>query len=40
PSSRDLESISMMIDACFDSDDYKEGRAAFKEKRKPVFKGS
>jgi len=25
-------------EACFDSDDYKEGRRAFMEKRKPAFK--
>ncbi|MCZ6556713.1 MAG: enoyl-CoA hydratase-related protein, partial [SAR324 cluster bacterium] len=34
---RDLEKISKMITACFASEDYKEGRAAFMEKRKPNF---
>jgi 1,4-dihydroxy-2-naphthoyl-CoA synthase len=28
-----------MIDACFASADYLEGRAAFAEKRKPHFQG-
>lgn len=27
------------IDACFDSEDYKEGRAAFRDKRQPRFTG-
>ena len=39
PERRDLDSISSMINHCFDSDDYKEGRLAFKEKRKPLFRG-
>ena len=36
----DVKQVKAMIDACFDSSDYKEGRAAFAAKRKPSFKGS
>lgn len=34
---RDLDTIESMVNACFDSEDYKEGRRAFMEKRKPQF---
>jgi len=36
---RDLAAVQKMVDACFASDDYKEGRQAFMEKRKPDFRG-
>ncbi len=39
PIDRDLARIDTMVNACFDSEDYKEGRAAFLSKRKPVFRG-
>ena len=36
---QDLNRISRMVKACFDSNDYTEGRRAFMEKRKPIFAG-
>ena len=38
-SKQDHQRLAKMAEACFDSDDYKEGRRAFMEKRKPTFHG-
>ncbi|MBV9118937.1 MAG: enoyl-CoA hydratase/isomerase family protein [Acetobacteraceae bacterium] len=39
PGDRDLESVARATAACFDSADYREGRTAFLEKRRPRFQG-
>ena len=36
---RDIDAVTAMVDACFSSEDYKEGRKAFAEKRTPQFQG-
>jgi len=39
PADRDLDLCQKMVENCFASEDYIEGRTAFMEKRKPAFKG-
>jgi enoyl-CoA hydratase len=36
---RDLSAAQRAVDACYESDDYREGIAAFLEKRRPRFEG-
>lgn len=40
PGQRDAERMAEIVRACMDSADYREGRTAFMQKRKPTFKGS
>jgi enoyl-CoA hydratase/carnithine racemase len=39
PDDRDLDFCKQLVEDCFASEDYQEGRKAFMEKRKPVFRG-
>ena len=39
-SERNLDRCDELVSECFASNDYKEGRKAFMEKRKPQFTGS
>lgn len=36
---RDRQAVAALVAACFRSADYREGQAAFRERREPVFRG-
>jgi enoyl-CoA hydratase/carnithine racemase len=39
PNDADVAACDELVRQCFESADYREGRRAFLEKRKPVFRG-
>ena len=39
PAARDVAAVTALVEACFGSADYVEGRRAFMEKRRPDFRG-
>lgn len=39
PENPDIGALDKLVEACFESEDYAEGRTAFAEKRKPKFRG-
>jgi enoyl-CoA hydratase/carnithine racemase len=39
PAAQDVEAVQRLVDACYRSEDYREGQAAFAEKRHPRFRG-